>query len=914
MPDPSTSSGSPRAESRGDWTEDLRPRLAPLRLSPTRESDIIEELSQHLDLRYQELLDSGTPDLEARRLAIEELREPEVLAQQMRTLRQARVPPPITVGATHGSLIANLWQDVRHAARVFRQQPSFAVTAVLTLALGIGVNNTVFTFVNAVLIRGLPFDEPDRIVSLGTRDARDRDGGVSFKDYEDWRRSARSFAGLAAFGNTVMNISDAGRTPERYSGPYISANAFALIGQQPLLGRDFTADDDRPGAEPVVILGHGVWRTRYGSDPSIVGRTIKVNEVLSTVVGVMPEGFKFPVNADLWVPIALSPNLAEVKRDVRYFQAFGRLAPRVTVAQAGAELEAIAATLAHDYPDTNKDVRATVMTFNERYNGGALRLVLLTLMGAVGFVLLIACANVANLLLARSAQRAREVSVRVSLGATRSRIVQQLLVESVLLALISGVLGLALSLGGIRLFAIAFEGIGAPYWIQFTLDRRVFAFLSLVALGTAFLFGLAPALHLSKTDVNEVLKDGGRSGGGALRTQRWSGALVVAELALTLVLLAGAGFMMRSFVALYRMDLGIDTSQLVTMRLALANEKYPTPERKAAFYDRIDERLAALPGVKSATIATSVPLGGGPSRQLDIEAQPRTAGEGAPEVTMVLVGPRYFETIGLPLMRGRPLISTDGAPGHEAVVVNQRFVAMHAKGEDPLGLRIRLIDASSSDAPPAYATIVGIVPSLRQRDVHQAEPDPVVYVPFRAEPTWFMSLVVRTEGRAADATALIREQVQAVDADMPLFDVRTMDDMLAQQRWPFRVFGTMFAIFALIALILAAVGLYAVTAYAVTQRVQEIGVRMALGARSGQVVWLILRRVLVQLTIGLVLGIAGAVGVGRVLGSLLVQTSSTDPVTLTGISIVLLGASIVACIRPAYRATRLDPVAALRSD
>ena len=897
-----------------DWTEDLRQRLAPLRLSPSRESEIIEELSQHLDLRFEEFLESGAPDVEARRLALEELQGPDVLAEHMRMLRQAGVPPPITAGAAHGSLIGNLWQDLRYAARVLRQQPSFAVTAVLTLALGIGVNNTVFTVVNAMLIRGLPFDEPDRIVSLGTRDARDRDGGVSFKDYEDWRRSARSFTGLAGFGTTVMNVSDRGRAPERYSGPYISANAFHLIGQRPLLGRDFTADDDRPGAEPVVILGNGVWKTRYGSDPSIVGRTIKVNEVPSTVIGVMPEGFKFPVDADLWVPLALVPNLAGEKRDVRYLQAFGRLAPRVTVAQAGAELEAIAASLAHDYPDTNKDIRATVMTFNERYSGGPLRLVLLALMGAVAFVLLIACANVANLLLARSAQRAREVSVRVSLGATRRRIVQQLLVESVLLALISGVLGLALSIAGIRLFATAFEGVGRPYWIQFTLDGHVFFFLSLVALGTGFLFGLAPALHVSKTDVNDVLKEGGRSGGGALRVRRWTGALMVAELALTLVLLAGAGFMIRSFLALYRMDLGIDTSQLLTMRLALANEKYPTPAHKAAFYDRIDERLAALAGVKAATLATNVPLGGGLSRQLDIEARPRTTGEAVPSVTMVLVGPRYFQTIGLPLLRGRPLTSTDGAAGHEAVVVNQRFVAMHANGEDPLGRRIRLIDGSSRDAAPAYATIVGVVSNLRQRDVQRDEPDPVVYVPFRAEPTWFMALVVRTEGDAGKATALIRDQVHAVDADLPLFSVQTMDDILAQQRWPFRVFGTMFAIFALIALILAAVGLYAVTAYTVTQRTHEIGVRMALGAQSGQVVWLIMRRVLVQLAIGLVLGTAGAFGVGRVLRSLLVQTSSTDPLTLAGVAMVLVGVSIGACLRPAYRATRLDPVAALRYD
>jgi putative ABC transport system permease protein len=535
-------------------------------------------------------------------------------------------------------------------------------------------------------------------------------------------------------------------------------------------------------------------------------------------------------------------------------------------------------------------------------------------MGAVAFVLLIACANVANLLLARSAERAREIAVRVSLGATRRRVVQQLLVESLLLAAISALLGLALSLVGIRLFAAAAEGVGRPYWIQFTLDGRVFLFLSLVAVGTGFLFGLAPALHVSKTDINEVLKEGGRSSGGALRARRWTGALMVVEMALTIVLLAGAGFMMRSFLALYRMDVGIDTSRLLTMRLALANEKYPTPEQKAAFYDRLDERLGALAGVTSATFATTVPLGGGLSRQLDVEARPRAADEAVPTVTMVLVGPRYFQTIGLPRLRGRALNSMDGTPGHEAVVVNQRFVAMHFKGEDPIGRRIRLIDESSHGAAPEYAAIVGVVPSVRQRDVQQAEPDPVAYVPFRAEPTWFMALIVRTGGDPGKATALVRDAVRAIDPDLPLFSIQTMDAFLAQQRWSFRVFGGMFAIFALIALMLAAVGLYAVTAYAVTQRTHEIGVRMALGARSGEVVWLIMQRVLTQLAIGLIIGIAGAVGVGRVLRSVLVQTGSMDPATLVGVAVVLLSVSIVSCVRPAYRATHLDPVAALRNE
>jgi putative ABC transport system permease protein len=807
-----------------------------------------------------------------------------------------------------------LWQDIRFAVRLLVKDRWFTLVATIALALGIGVNATVFTFVNAALIRSLPFDQPERIVSLGTRDARDRDGGVSFKDYEDWRRSARSFTGLAAFGNTIMNVSDRGRAPERYDGPYISANAFHLIGEQPILGRDFRADDDRPGAAPVVILGNGTWKTRYGSDPSIIGRTIKVDEIPVTVIGVMPEGFKFPFNADLWLPMTVLPNLADAKRDTRYLQVFGRLAPGVTVAQARAELKGIAARLAQDYPDTNRNIRATVVPFTERYTSGSARLLFLALMGAVAFVLLIACANVANLLLARSAERAREIAVRVSLGATRGRVVQQLLVESLLLASISGLLGLALSLVGVRLFAAAVEGVGRPYWIQFTLDGRVFLFLSLVAVGTGFLFGLAPALHVSKTDINEVLKEGGRSSGGALRARRWTGALMVVEMALTIVLLAGAGFMLRSFLVLYRMDVGIDTSRLLTMRLALANEKYPTPAQKTAFYDRLDERLGSLAGVKSATFATNVPLGGGLSRQLDIEARPRAAGEAVPTVTMVLVGPRYFQTIGLPLRRGRALSGTDGTPGHEAVVVNERFVAMHFKGEDPLGRRIRVIDESSRDAAPAYATIVGVVANVRQRDVQQAEPDPVAYVPFRTEPTWFMALIVRTEGDPGKATALIREAVRAVDTDMPLFSIQTMDAFLAQQRWSIRVFGSMFAIFALIALMVAAVGLYAVTAYGVTQRRHEIGVRMALGARSGEVIWLIMRRVLMQLAIGLITGIAGAVGVGRVLRSVLVQTGATDPVTLAGVAVVLLSVSVVSCVRPAYRATRLDPVAALRNE
>ena len=616
-----------------------------------------------------------------------------------------------------------------------------------------------------------------------------------------------------------------------------------------------------------MILGNGVWKNRYGSDPSVIGRTIKVNDVPSTVIGVMPGRLQVP---DQCRPVAAAradaaADGAEARR--RNLEAFGRLADGVTLPQAQSELTTIAAKLAHDYPATNKDVTARVMTFNDRVNGGPIRLIFLSLMGAVAFVLLIACANVANLLLARSAARAREMSVRVSLGATRWRIVRQLLVESVLLSIISGLLGLALAYVGVRLFDAATQDVGKPYWIQFTMDAQVFAFFAAVCLGTGIVFGLAPALHVSKTDLNEVLKEGGRSGSSGMRARRWTSVLIVAELALTLVLLAGAGLMMRSFLKLYSLDVGVETSHLLTMRLALPNQKYPTPEQRRAFYDRLDQRLAGIAGIQAATIATNMPLGGGTPRLLAIDGHQPTDGEQPQTVTQVTIGARYFETMGLRILRGRVFDDLDGTPGHDTAIVNQRFAAMHFGGEDPIGRRIKLTpDGPALPGPaPAWLTIVGISPTIRQRNVQEAQPDPVVYLPLRAQAPAFAMLLIRAQRDAASLTSLVREEVRAIDPDLPLFGILTMDQQLAQQRWAFRVFGSMFAIFAVIALALSAVGLYAVTAYSVAQRTQEIGVRMALGAQAAQVWWLILRRAIVQMAIGLAIGIGGALGVGKLL-------------------------------------------------
>ena len=724
---------------------------------------------------------------------------------------------------------------------------------------------------------------------------------------------------------TSLNVSDpdeGGRPPEQFQGTYNSANMFHVIGQRPILGRDFRPEDDQVGAAPTVILGYSLWKNRYNSDPRILTRTIRVNSLAASVIGVMPADMKFPFNNDLWMPVSqIAPELRQSKRNARNFQALGRLGDGVTLAQAASEIETRSARLSRDYPDTNKDYKPNVVTFNERIAGPQLRLIFLSLMGAVAFVLLIACANVANLLLGRATRRSREIAVRVSLGASRWRIVRQLLVESVLLSSIGGVLGLGLAILGIKWFdSQVTTDIGKPYWMTFTMDPIVFVFLGAICLATGVLFGLAPALHVSKTDLNEVMKDGGggRGGTGGLRTRRWTSALIVVEIALTLVLLAGAGFMMRSFLALYRMDLGIDSSRVLTMRLSLPLGKYPKPEPRTLLFQHLEERLRGVSAIQASAVTSNLPMLGGFLRQLTVEGRPDRPGERPPEVTVVGVSPGYFDTLGMKMIRGRTLNDSDGTPGHESVLVSQRFVAMQFPGEDPIGQRIRLVDAAPArvyDAtPPLSATIVGVVPTVRQRNFQEPDPDPVAYVPYRTDPQRFVFLVVRGQGDPGALTSLVREQMRAIEPDLPLFGILTLDQMLAQMRFSFRVFGSMFAIFAVIALALSAVGLYAVTAYAVSRRTAEIGVRMAIGAQSSQVLWLMMRQALWQLAIGLPIGVAGAFAVGRLMQNVLAQTSGRDPLTIGAIAVVMCLVSLAACFWPARRATRLDPVAALRNE
>ena len=583
-----------------------------------------------------------------------------------------------------------LWRDIRYGARLLVKARWFTLAAVTPLALGIAATTTVFTLVNAVLLRGLPFNDSDRIMSVWTENERSQQRGISYLDYEDWRDQVSNLESFAAMLNANVNISDDEEAPERVFGAYVSANFFRMLGEQPFLGRDFTDDDDREGAPSVMILGHSVWENRYGADPGILGLTIRVNSLVSTVVGVMAPDMRFPFNTDVWIPrINLPPETRMSERIIRNFQGVGRLAPDASVEQARAELQALGRRLAEEYPESNRDFTPNLMGFNERMTGGQIRLLFLSLMGAVAFVLLIACANVANLLLARSADRAREMAVRVSLGATRWRVARQLLVENVLLAFLAGVAGLWLAVVGIRWFDASTQDIGKPSWMEFTMDGIVFAVMAAVCLATAILFGLAPALQVSKTDVNEVLKEGTRGGSGGVRARRLSGALIVGEVVLTLVLLSGAAFMMRSFLTMYSMDVGIETSQLVTMRLYLPLTQYPDPGPRAELYQNFEDRLAGIPRITGA-IAGAPPLAGGPNLPLEVDGRVAEDGETLPRVTTVPVSDRYFDAVQIEALRGRLFSRSDGLPGSEAAIVNERFVEMHLPEGDPLGRFIRV--------------------------------------------------------------------------------------------------------------------------------------------------------------------------------------------------------------------------------
>jgi putative ABC transport system permease protein len=820
-------------------------------------------------------------------------------------------------------------RDLGLAVRLLARDRRFTVGAVLALALGISVNNMVFTFVNAVLLREWPLAKPEQLVALGARDTRGRDVGVSFPDLRDWIDGTRDvFSDVVATTGGDMNLSDEHAAPERHRGVYYFGNAFRMYGIPPLLGRSFTADDEQAGAAAVVILNERLWRNRYGGDREIVGRTIRVNGVPSTVVGIVPATFRSPFqHIQVLQPLLLLSDLPAATRDARVLSVDARLRDGVSVDQATAALSTIGVELARRYPNTNTGITTTIDPMSELHKRD-IRPTFTVLMIAVGFVLLIACANVANLLLARSADRAREIAVRVSVGATRWQIVRQLLIESIVLAFLGGLLGLVLSLYEVRVFSNAFEmkEVGgtetfAPFWLDLSMDWRVFGFLAALCLGSSILFGLAPALHVSKSDVQGGLKDGGRGTAGSIRTRKWVNGLVVGQLVLALVLLTGAGLLVRSTIAAYRTSLAFDTSNLMTMRLTLPKQMYGTPDERRKFLLRLEDELRGGPGGLTATLVSNLPFVPGGTRMhfsVDPESSLRLD-QPLPVVTRIDIGPRYFETLRVPLLRGRSLDARDAVSGQSSVVINQRLASVFFPDADPLGQRIYLTDP---DAPARLAspfTVVGISPTVPQYTFPPTEgklPDPVVYVPFHLEtaPEGVASIIVRGTSGASTTAASMREVIRALDPDLPLYFMRTMDDVADEVRFQVRTIGLLFGLVAAIAFALASIGLYGVTARTVTHRIPEIGIRMALGAKRVEVMWLVLRRALIQIGIGLLVGVAGALSLGIVLRGFLIQTSARDPLTLFTVCLLLVVVSLGACAVPAWRAARLNPIEALRHE
>jgi putative ABC transport system permease protein len=795
--------------------------------------------------------------------------------------------------------LAGGFEDVRYGLRSMVKNPAFTVIAVVTLALGIGVNAVVFAITNAALFKSSPFVS-DRILYLQARSANR--SGVSYPDFRDWQATAKSFEGMALYDFDQVNVSDKSGVPARFNSTQVTANMFSLIGQNPIIGRDFRTDEK----SATTILSNRMWVERYGSNPAVLGMTIRINDTPAIVIGVMRPEFRFPLDTELWT--VFPPAGPSQKREDRNWNAIGKLAPGVTKSAATAEMNTIIHNLERAYPDTNQGFRAVVHTFTEEFVGDD-RVLIFSLLGAVLFVLLIACANVANMLLARAVDRSREISIRIALGAGRWRIIRQLIIESVMLSILGGFFGWLISKWGLRLFV---ANAHAPSWIDFSMDYGGFAYLAAISIGTGVLFGLAPALRLSRLDINSSLKNGSRGATGGGRGKHLSGILVIAEMALAVVLLAGAGLMIRSFLNVYMTKTGVNEKNVLVMRLLLPPPKYPHPDDQISFHQRLKARLEALPGVAVACISITMPTGGSFDFPYEIEGRPPVDKQKATDAVMI-VSPDYFRAMDVSLLRGRVFAESDTATGPGVAIVNQKFAEKTWPGEEPIGKRLRIF-VNNDKKFTGWLSIVGIAPNILQNDIQAHKFDPLIYVPYRQMPRNDMALMARTTVPPSTLISAFRREAQAVDEDLPLYNVRTLEERLATNYWQYAIFGSLFGTFAAIALVLASVGLYAVIAHSVSQRTQEIGVRMALGASGQNILGMVLKGGMRQLAIGLGIGLLAAVGMTRVLRSTLVQVSPTDPMTFVAISLVLGGAATLGCLIPARRAMSVDPVIALRNE
>ncbi|HEX4949740.1 MAG TPA: ABC transporter permease [Blastocatellia bacterium] len=892
-----------------EWKAEIRARLANLHLTPTREAAIVEELAQDLDDCYAELLAGGASHAEAYRQTLAELSEREWLQRELGRVERRAPQDSIVLGTNRRTTImTNLWQDLHYGVRMLRKQPGFSLIAILTLALGIGANTAIFSIVSAVLLRPFAYQEPERLVNVKERGEGGGTGfSPSYPNFVDWRAQNTALTSIAAVrGNESFNFTGTGE-PERLQGRIVSSEFLSTLGIKPLMGRDFLPEEDRAGAAPTVILSYGFWQRRFGNDPNIIGKQLTLNLQSYTVVGVTPAHFQYGADADVMVPFGLSTERFKNRGSDPGTDVVARLKPNVSLQQAEADLNLIAARLEQQYPATNKGRRVLLTPLHESVVGNV-RQPLLILLGAVGLVLLIACANVANLLLVRASARQKEMAVRMALGASRATLVRQLLTESLLLAALGAALGILLAFWGTSLIAAQLPD-GIPRLQEARVDAPVLLFTLMVSLLTGLLFGLFPALQASRPNLTEGLKEGERGSSGP--RQRLRSVLVVAEVALTLMLLVGAGLLIQSFRRVLEVDPGFNANNLLTMQVSINN---PDGQQVANFIAQLQQNIRALPGVTSVAVSNGIPFGSTNFPPFLIEGRPET--DQKPSGLRYHVSPAYFQTMGIELLKGR-LFTTEDTPNTPLVVIIDEVLAeRYFPNENPLGQRLK----SSADAPGWE--IVGIVRHAEPNSLDAQGPAPAQFylnfnqIPVERLPSYVrrLNLLTRTEVEPLSLAAAVRAQIAALNKDQAVFNVRTMEQAVAQSIAPRRFSLFLLTVFALVALALASLGIYGLLSYAVAQRSREIGVRMALGAQSGDVVKLVIGQGMKLTLIGVAIGLVASLALTRTMKTLLFGVSATDPVTFAVIALLLTVVALLACWIPARQATKVDPMIALRSD
>ena len=806
-----------------------------------------------------------------------------------------------------------LWQDLRYGARTLLKKPGFALIAIVTLAMGICANTTIFSSLDATLLRPFSFPNEARLVALFERklSVGITNATISPGNVIEWRAQSQTLQEVVVIRNRDYTLSGDG-PPERYTSYGVSAAFFDALGVRPQLGRTFQRGEDEPGQAQVAVLRHAFWENRFGSDPKIVGKQILLDNKPFTVIGVMPKDFDFPYGGgELWTPFVFEPQMKQ-EHSNHYLRVVALLKPGVTVAQATADLERIAKRVEQRYPDGEAGHSAFAVPLSQWYTRGV-RTAVPAMIGSAIFILLIACSNVANLLLVQASARRKEIAVRLALGATRGRLIRQLLTESLMLALAGGALGALLAGWGVDLLTARIP-IGMskfiPGWSHMGVNYRVLAFTTVISVLTGVLFGLVPALQTTRTNLNETLKEGGDTGTIGKGQGNWMrNVLVVAELALSLVLLIGAGLMVRSFVRILQTDLGVKADNVMTMNVALPRDKYDSEQQRRQFFEQLLERISALPGVANSGATHSLPMSGmTDGTSLQIVGQPRFEQGKEPHTEVRITTPTYFAAIGTELRSGRLFNERDDAQAPRVVLANEAFAARFLRGTNPVGQRITM--GGENDNP---VEIIGVVANVMNEDLDDLT-EPCVYLPFAQYPVGRMNLIIRTPGAPDQIVPAVRRELAALDPSLPLGEVKTMEQVIYERRSPKELMMWMLGIFGVMALAMAAVGTYAVMAYSVAERTRELGVRIALGAQSADILKLVLRRGLSLTLLGIGLGFAFALALTRALAQLLYGVTATDALTFAGVAALLTAVALLACWIPARRATRVDPIIALRSE